>query len=214
MADRLLVFGASGHGKVVADVAMAAGWDVVGFADDNPDRKESALLEIPVVAIGVAEAVLFCRREDAHAIVGIGNNQARRQVQSRLHDAGVAVATLIHPRAILSPSARVGTGAVVVAGAVINCETVVGQGSIINTGATVDHDCRLGDFVHVSPGAHLGGTVTVGDDAHIGIGAVVVNNVGIGAGSIVGAGAAVVSSIPAGVVAYGVPARVRRSLRP
>ncbi len=207
----LLVWGASGHAKVVADAAIRSGlYEVVGFLDDvSPERAGSRVLG-ELAVLGGAEQLERARAGGiAHVVVGIGDNAARQRVAARAKGAGFALATVIHPAAVVADSCTLGEGSFVAAGAVLNPDVSCGTLVIVNTGATVDHDCRLGDAVHVSPGAHIAGKVTIGDRAWIGVGAAVRDGMLIGADTVVGAGAAVVHDLPAGVLAYGVPARVR-----
>lgn len=211
MSESVVVFGCGGHGTVVADAAIAAGWSVAGFADDDPAREGTHVLSLPVVAIGVAAAAAYCREHDAHAVVGLGSNALRRRIFEQLEGEGISLATIIHPSAIVAPSVAVGRGTVVFAGVVINPSSTIGANVILNTSCSIDHDNTLGDHVHVSPGAHTGGTVSIGEATHVGIGATVSNNLSVGAWSIVGAGAVVVRNLPDRVVAYGTPARVRRA---
>jgi sugar O-acyltransferase (sialic acid O-acetyltransferase NeuD family) len=211
---KLLVMGASGHGKVVADAALAASFDVIAFADEDPAKRGLRLLGIEVRAIGLEETIRLCRESEAEPVVAIGSNAARRRVFLALRDSGLEPATIVHPAATVAPSASLGAGTVVFAGVVVNPDTTVGENVILNTGATIDHDNHIGSHAHISPGAHLGGTVTVGEGTHVGIGSTIKNNVAVGAWSVIGAGSAVVRDVPDGVVAYGVPARVTRPNQP
>ena len=206
----LLVFGASGHGLVVADTAVRQGYDPVVFADDDPAKAGTSRMGLPVVACGVEAAAAWIGARDGAVVVAIGTNATRARVLEAFVAAGASVATVIDPSAVVSRGATVGAGTVVFAGVVVQAEARVGANVILNTGCSVDHECRLGDHVHVSPGAHLGGQVVVGEGTHIGIGACVIQCRRIGAWSTVGAGAAVVRDLPDRVVAVGVPARVRR----
>jgi sugar O-acyltransferase (sialic acid O-acetyltransferase NeuD family) len=210
MSESLVVFGCGGHGKVVADAAIAAGWNVLGFADDDEARAGAEILSLRVIAIGLEQASAHCLDNDAHAVVGLGSNEIRKRVYEDLVGRGVRMATIVHPSAVISPSATLGPGTVVFGGVVVNPATAIGANVILNTACSIDHDNALGDHVHVSPGAHTGGTVTVGAGSHIGIGATVSNNIAVGAWSMVGAGAVVVRDLPDRVIAYGCPARVRR----
>ena len=133
----------------------------------------------------------------------IGSNRVRRMLAEKMT---VRWATVIHPRATVSPYAQLGEGTVVMPHAVINACATVGKHCIINTGAVAEHDNRLGDYVHLSPNAALGGTVTVGSGTHIGIGACVRNNIRICEGCTVGAGAAVVRDITVPGTYVGIPA--------
>lgn len=201
----LLILGAGGHGKVVADAALETGnWDEIVFLDDAwPEKKVNGCWYIA----GNMQELHCWRVRCKDAVVAIGNNQLRMQLQARLVTAGFNVVSVIHPTATISRYAKLGAGSVIFAGAVINVDATIGDGAIINTSATVDHDCILGVGVHVSPGAHLGGGTRVGDYSWIGIGASVKHLTSIGSNTIVGAGAVVLGDIPDGVTAIGMPAR-------
>jgi sugar O-acyltransferase (sialic acid O-acetyltransferase NeuD family) len=205
MSPWLLILGAGGHGKVAADCAAAQGlWSAIEFYDDRWPSL-SACADWPVVGAG---AGLLSRKSGAsQAFIAIGDAETRLAWIGRLRDAGSELATIVHPRAVVSAGASIGPGSLVVAGAVVNIGARLEEGVIVNTGATIDHDCVIGPGAHICPGAHLAGNVEVGRGAWIGVGAAVRQGVKIGAGSVIGAGAAVVHDIAAGVKAYGVPAR-------
>lgn len=194
--NRLLIIGASGHGKVIADIAVKCRYKDIVFLDDNENVKECA--GFPVIG-KVSDAVTM--EEDK--IVAIGNAEIRKKIQSQLSN----LVTLIHPSAVVSRRVKIGEGTVIMAGAVINSDVVIGKGCIINTGASVDHDCKLGDFVHVSVGAHVAGTVTIGKKTWIGAGATVSNNVSICDNCMIGAGAVVVKDLIKSGIYIGVPVR-------
>lgn len=200
----MLIIGAGGHAKVVADILRAQGVHVQGYLDDEVSLQGQQRLGLPV--LGPVEAYRDFNPEGL--IIGIGSNSARYAITKRLSDILNNVwINAIHPQAVIAPSVRFGAGVVVAAGAVINPDAVIGDHAIINTGATVDHDCVIGRFVHIAPGAHLAGGVQLEDEGLIGIGAVVIPGCHIGAKAIIGAGAVVVSDIPAGVTTKGIPAR-------
>ena len=198
MRSKLIIIGAGGHGKVVADIAALTGYKEIEFLNDTANNS------LPIVGT-VAEYPRFLNSHDF--IVAIGNNAIRQQITQRLLNDHATIATLIHPAAVIGSGVTIGNGTVVMAGAVINADATVGMGSIINTGSSVDHDCTVGDFVHVSVGSHLAGTVTVGDRTMIGAGAVVINNRSICADCMIGAGAVVVCDITESGTYIGVPAR-------
>jgi UDP-perosamine 4-acetyltransferase len=206
----LLVLGAGGHGKVVADAARAAGWNVLAFADTDPGRRNAKVMELPVLDGSLASVASFCRDETAQVVVAIGQNRVRKRVFEALRADGASLATVVHPSAILAPDVRVGQGVVVFAGAIVNVGSSLGENAIVNTGARLDHDNELGAHAHVSPGVATGGEVKIGEGTHLGVGVSVRNQITIGAWSVVGVGAAVVQNLADGVVAYGVPARVVR----
>lgn len=200
---RLAILGASGHGKVVADVAQAAGWrDVVFFDDAWPNVSAIGAWSV----VGNTQQLIFRLAEFDGVIVGIGNCRTRAEKHRTLVDAGARAATIIHPRAWVSPQAVLGDGCVIMAGAVVNIDARIGSGGIVNTGATVDHDCWLDDAVHVSPGAHLSGNVRVGRGSWIGVGAAVRQGIVIGYEAVIGAGAVVVKPVADGLTVVGNPA--------
>jgi sugar O-acyltransferase (sialic acid O-acetyltransferase NeuD family) len=198
----LYVYGAGGHGKVVAEAAQASGaFELRGFLDADRARWGSEWAGTPVR--GDVDAI----EQGAAIALGIGDNRARADVARAL--LGRRLATVVHPTAVVSATARVGEGTFVGPQAVVHADAALGRGCIVNSAAVVEHDCRLGDFVHVSPRATLGGGVHVGEGAHLGLGAVLLPGVSVGAWTTLGAGAVLVESLPDGVVAKGVPARVR-----
>lgn len=203
MTNRLAILGASGHGKVLADVAEASGWDEVVFYDDAWPKTVS-LKNWNILGNGselIESLHLF-----SGVTVAIGNNKIRAVKTLDLLGQGAKLVTLIHPEAVVSRYASIGLGSVVMAGAVISTDSIIGEGVIVNTGALVDHDCVVGDFAHISPGASLAGGVQVGKHAWIGIGAVVRQQVVIGNSAVVGAGAVVVKAVADRVTVAGIPA--------
>lgn len=202
-----LIVGAGGHAKVVADILLSGGHQVAGFLDDQSDRWGTTWFGLPVLG-GVDD---WAEYKPEAMVLGIGDNDARRQIVQRLGQAAARLwQNAIHPRATLAGSVRLGHGLIVVAGAVVNPDVELGDHVIVNTGATIDHDCVVGAFAHVSPGVHLSGGVQVGEGAWLGVGSAVIPGRSIGAWSVVGAGAVVIRDIPANSVAVGVPARVIR----
>lgn len=197
---KLIIIGASGHGKVVADIAVQNGYQEIVFLDDNEAVKSCG--KYPV--IGKTDEA---RRLDGDIIVAIGNANIRKRIQEGME--GLKLATLIHPGAIVADDAVIGEGTVVMAGAVVNPGAVLGKGCIVNTCASVDHDCRVSDYVHVAVGSHLCGSVTVGERTWIGAGTVVSNNISICGECMIGAGAVVVRDIKEPGTYVGVPVRKR-----
>ena len=194
---RLLIIGASGHGKVVADIARLNGYQEIAFLDDNPEVRRCG--QYPV--IGTSGDV---KDIDGDVIVAIGSAKIRRGLQQSVDS--TRLVTLIHPSAVVS-DAQIGRGTVVMAGAVINPGAVIGEGCIINTSSSVDHDCRIGNYVHIAVGAHVAGSVEIGDETWIGAGATVSNNVTVCPGCMIGAGAVVVDDITEPGTYVGVPVR-------
>nr|WP_299037614.1 acetyltransferase [uncultured Psychrobacter sp.] len=200
----LAILGASGHGKVLADIAELTGWEKIDFFDDAwPERKNNGAWQV----IGDTQKLLNSLKAYDGVIVAIGNNKIRQQKLQQLDSAGAKIITLIHPSATVSRYTRIGLGSVIVAGAVINPDCIIGSGSIINTCSSVGHDCILGDAVHICPGARLAGGSEVNDRAWIGVGSSVRQLITIGSDAIVGAGAAVVQDVLPNITVVGVPAR-------
>lgn len=201
--SELLIIGANGHGKVVADIAVNLGtYDKISFFDDNEEIKI-------VRGFPCKGKVSLVEQEDrcCHVIVAIGNAVIREQMLEWVMELGFEVPVLVHPNAVVAGDVTVGKGSVVMAGAVVNSGTEMGKGVIVNTACSVDHDCRLDDYSHVSVGAHLAGTVHVGKQTWIGAGAVISNNVSVGADVMIGAGAVVVKDITEPGTYVGVPAK-------
>ena len=203
----LLIIGAGGHGKVVADIAEKMGcYDNIVFADADESIKEC--MSYPVFVEAHLDDLIY---NEYDVFVAVGKSETREKIIKRLKDKGCFIPTLVHPRAIISGTVKLGEGTVVMAGAVINPDAKVGVGCIINTASSVDHDCEVGDFCHISVGAHLAGTVEIGAHTWIGAGACVNNNVTIAPGCMIGAGAVVIKTIENAGVYVGIPARQKNS---
>ena len=205
---RVIVYGAGGHASVVLDVLASQGcWKVEGVLDDRRPLWGGAFGPSRVLGgRGLLSELL--RSGIEHAVVAVGDNYTRRNLQLLLTEMGFELVTAVASFSSVGSAVTLGPGAVVMPGCVINANTAIGCGAIINTGATIDHDCRVGDFAHISPGAHLAGEVSVGHLTHIGTGAAILPSVSIGYESVVGAGAVVRSDLPDCVTAVGVPARI------
>lgn len=194
----VIIFGAGGHGNVIADIVALSGDILLGYLDDKD------LSQLPNSNyLGNLDTVSLYTGK-ASFIVGIGDNQTRKKIMEKLN---VAWYTAIHPSAVIGSDVTIGEGSAVFANAVINTRSRLGRGVIVNTAATVDHDSILGDYTHISPGVHLGGTVSIGPETWIGIGASVINNVAICEKCIIGAGAVVIQNINKSGVYIGVPAK-------
>ncbi|NLK66984.1 MAG: acetyltransferase [Campylobacteraceae bacterium] len=190
----IYIYGASGHGKVIVDIALDSGYKEVIFIDDNKGLKFSESLE------------------KFDMIIAIGDNQTRSRVQQKVESFGFNVVNLVHSSAVISKSAKLGKGVVVMPNAVINAEAKIGDGVIINSGAIVEHECRVGKFAHLSPNVSLAGNVEIGEFTHMGIGSVAIQGVKIGKNAIIGAGTVVIRDIKDDVTAVGVPAKIIKNL--
>lgn len=209
--DRFLVWGAGGHGAVVADLIECAGYALAGFVDADPVGSGSTGTTETRV-LGEFELLDELERErrlpgGATALaLGLGDNANRLRAYRRIDS--TYMPAVIHPRAVVARSATVAAGSVILAGAVVSARARIGPATIINSAAVVEHDCAIGEAVHVAPGAILTGGVRVETGAWIGAGATVLPGIGIGDHTIVGAGAVVTSDLPPGCTAIGIPARV------
>lgn len=194
MSKKVIIIGASGHGKVIADIIEKSGDVVVGFLDNDLSKN------------GVIGPVSDCiKYKDKYFIIGIGNTQIRKRIAEEYPE--LSYYTAVHPAAVISSDVSIAEGTAVMANAVINASAVIGKHCIINTASVVEHDNIIGDYVHISPGAILCGGIKVGDETHIGAGAVVRNNVTICKNVTVGCGACVVKDIGESGTYVGVPAK-------
>jgi acetyltransferase EpsM len=209
----LVIWGASGHARVVADIVQKNGdFSIIGFLDNiNSDRKGTDFCGKTILG-GQEQLEHLQRQHIRHLFLGIGDCRVRLALATIVNEAGFELVTIIHPRATLAEDAALGRGTVIMAGAVVNPGSQVGENVIVNTSSSVDHDCYIENGVHIGPGAHLGGGVSIGEGAWVGIGAIIKDKVRIGRGAVIGAGAVVLKDIPDNVVAFGVPARVIRKV--
>ncbi len=197
--NKLIIIGAGGHGKVIADNALKNGYTDIAFLDDFA---VDDCMGFKVVG-KISDIEKF---NDKHTdfIIGIGNNAVRRKI-AESYD--VNWVSLIHPSATTAVNVTVKKGTVIMAGAIVNPCAVIGEHCIINTGAVVEHDNVIENYVHISPKATLGGTVNIGSTTHVGIGATVINNINICSNCVIGAGTVVVKNIEENGTYVGNPAR-------
>lgn len=190
----IYIYGASGHGLVVADIAKSCGYEDVIFVDDG-DNEYQTFEEIQ-------------KNKNIPIAFGIGTNSVRAKLFDKVKNSGFEIATLIHPSAVISPSAKIGVGTVVMPNVVINAKATIGNGVILNSGCIVEHECVIEDFVHISPNVALAGAVKVGKLTHIGIGSNIIQGIIIGNNVIVGGGSIVIRDIDDNQKVVGVPAKV------
>ena len=209
MKKRLIILGAGGHARVIADAVLSrqargGGYELLGYLDDDRHLRNQKVLGKPVLG-ALAELRQF--PHDA-VIIGIGDNETRARLFQELRNRGEVFATVIHPQAILAHDVKIGRGSVAFAGVIVNTGSAIGENVILNTGCSVDHNCTVGSHAHVCPGTSLGGGVTVGEGAFLGINSTIIHSKQIGPWATIGGGASVIRDIPAHVTAVGVPARV------
>lgn len=198
----VLVLGAGGHGKVVAEVVATAGYTVEGFVDDGVEVG-ARVLGRPV--LGTTPWLLA--QPPRLVALAVGNNRRREELAAMLEQAGHTLGTFVHATAWVSPSATLGAGTVVMAQVAVNAEARIGRGVILNTGCVVEHECTVGPFAHLSPASSLGGGTHVGARTHVGIGATVLHLATVGDDCVIGGGAVVLKTLASGQTAVGVPAR-------
>ncbi|MGV0922718.1 acetyltransferase [Empedobacter tilapiae] len=192
----MYLYGASGHGKVIVEIAEENNINIEGFLDE--DLSKSQLLNYPIIN--------ELPDKNIEVVISIGNNQVRKKIAEE--NTQFSYPILIHPKAVISKRATIKEGTVIMTGVSINSEVRIGKHCIINTNASIDHDCIIDDFAHISPNVALAGNVEVGEGTHVGIGACVIQGVRIGKWCTIGAGAVVIKDIPDYAVAIGNPAKI------
>lgn len=200
--NRLIVIGAGGHGKVISEIAYMNGYEEIFFMDDTKVYEEDCNI------IGTLNDVEHLNPEEYDFIVAIGDNEIRKLIQKKLIANNFKLVVLIHPSAVVSTTAGIGRGTVIMANSVVGIGSVIGEGCIINTGATVDHDCKIEDYAHISPGVHLAGGVEIGEKSWIGIGSSIINNLKITNNCILGAGSVIINDISDSGTYVGTPAKL------
>ena len=201
------IIGCGAHGRVVADIARAAGEPVSGFIDDDPGSAPANLL-----AEGPTQKVIPQFAATHRFVVAIGKAAARRSIAEMVLAAGGELVALLHPSAVIAPDVKIGNGTVVMAGAIINTGTMIGRFAVINTGASVDHDNIIEDNVQIAPGCNLAGRVTCRRDCFIGLGSTIIPRVVIGEGAHVAAGATVIRSVKPYTLVAGCPATEKKEI--
>ena len=197
----LYLYGASGHGKVIAEIAEKTGFEIQAFID--ADKTKNSILNYKIIH--------HIPTDVSNVIISIGNNNIRKKIAEENNELTYPV--LIHPSATISKRSVINYGSVVMAGVSVNSNASIGKHCIINTNASIDHDCILEDFVHISPNAALAGNVEVGEGTHIGIGACIIQGIKIGKWVTIGAGAVIIKDVPDGATVVGNPGRIIKQNR-
>lgn len=198
--NEIFIYGANGHGKVVADIIHACGFTIGGWIDDDITKNCLSWED-------------FCSLHvQAQIALGIGSNDIRCAIAKKIKSAGHTLPVLIHPTSVVSPSAFLKEGSVVMPLCVINAGTCIGSGVIINSASIIEHDCSIGNYVHISPNSSIAGNVTIGDNTHIGLASSIIQGITIGEGSIIGAGATVIGNLPNHITAVGTPAKIIKGM--
>ncbi|RIV74468.1 acetyltransferase [Flagellimonas aequoris] len=205
---RIRLYGAGGHSQVIKDVADNIGYDIVEVFDDHPFNTN--YWESGTIRPGLMINPDFPHEGDAF-IIAIGDNRTRALLAQKLKS---RFETIVHPSAIVSKEAIIGTGTVIYAGAVIQPNTRIGEHVIINTSASVDHDNVIGNFAHISPKAALTGHVEVGEGSFVGAGAVIIPKIKIGKWCIIGAGTVIIKDVPDYAVVVGNPGKIIKYQKP
>lgn len=194
----MVLYGASGHAKVVLDICLRNGETISKIIDD--DKSKTNFLGYKVYNRYSLEDF-----NNETLIISIGNNKVRKSKAAKIKvDYGIA----IHPSSIIDATIDLNEGTVVMAGAVINVDSFIGKHCIINTSCSIDHDCFIDNFAHISPNATLCGGVTIGEGTQIGAGAVVLPYVKVGKWCTIGAGSVIMKDIPDGATVVGNPGRI------
>lgn len=194
----MILFGASGHAKVIIDILEKQNVEVDFLVDSDPNI-------LSLQSYKVQNESEYLAKEEDEVIITIGSNSIRKKIVERLKS---TFGWAIHPSSTLGDDVTIGQGSVVMAGAIVNSSTSIGSHAIINTSCSIDHDCELGDYVHISPNATLCGTVTIGEGTHVGASATIIPNLVIGKWVTIGAGAVIIDNVPDGAVVVGNPGRI------
>lgn len=198
MKNSICLYGASGHGKVLKDIAFSQNMNIVVFFDDNPEI--NILQDVKVLKTNE-----ICDFNDFKFVISIGDNQIRKKISKQLK---VKFDILIHKLAVISDSITIKEGTVIMSSVVVNSDSIIGKHCILNTSCVIEHDCVIGDYVHISPNATITGGVTIGDGAHIGAGAVVIPEIKIGKWATIGAGTVIIKDVPDYATVIGNPGKV------
>ena len=206
MSNDAVIFGYSGHAYVVIEILVANNYRVIGYYDREQKKKNP----FSINHIGIEpDGPTIEKIKDCSAFICIGDNKIRAAIFEKLIHNSISCPAVAHKSAIVSPSAQIGYGTIIVAGAVINAMAKIGNAVICNTSCVIDHECVIGDYSHIAPGTVLAGNVTVGNNTFIGANSVVKQGVTIGSDVIIGAGSVILKDVADGLTVYGNPAKER-----
>ncbi len=193
----MILYGASGHAKVITDAINDANQKVIHLFDDDAEKKEFSNVKVTLYDAN--------KYPEEKLIISIGNNSVRQKIAHKVsHEFDI----VIHSSSAISSKCQISEGSVILQNATIQTESIIGKHCIINTSCSIDHECNIDDFVHISPNATLCGNVTIGEGAHIGAGAVVLPNIKIGKWATIGAGAVIIQDVPNNAIVVGNPGKI------
>jgi len=192
----IAIYGKSGHGKVLEDIARARGFKEVLYIDDDPKKEALNFL------------TFYEFYHEVPVLLGIGDNHARQKLFNSLKQKGFSLPSISHPSAVISESAQIGEATVIMPNVVVNAQASIASGCILNTACVIEHDCQIEDFVHISVKTALAGNVKVGKFSYLGIGVNVIQGLNIGENCMVGAGSAVIRDVASNLKVAGAPAKV------
>lgn len=199
------MIGNGGHASVLTEILLAQGREILGYTAPTAEKNGFGL-----TYLGTDEIIEDYHTNDISLVMGLGMLDPfsiREKMYLQLCQQGYQFETVCHPAAIISPSAYLGKGVQVMAGAIVQTGTVIADNTIVNTGAIIDHDGRIGAHVHIAPGTKISGGVQIGRSTHIGTGTAIIQGIQIGEGCLVGAGSVVVKNLKSHTKAFGVPAK-------
>ena len=199
--NKLAIYGAGGHGKVVADVALLNNWKEIFFFDENFNSID---YQYPYQVIGDLKKLLACISNYDGVFVAIGNIEVRMKILSQLKQSNLI--SLIHPSSEISEKSKIGDSSLVMPGVIVNANTTIGRGCILNSGSIIEHDCYIGDGVHLAPGSICCANVNIEDNSWIGAGTTIIQGVKVGKNSFIGAGSVVIKNVESGQKIVGNPA--------
>lgn len=212
MKEKVVVIGAGGHARVVAECIDREKYELVGFLDKDDEMFGREINGIPIIG-NDSNPQHWLKSGVTGCIIGIGHvgkYQVRNKLYKLYKNAGFHMISAIHPQSIISETAVIKDGTVVMPGAIINANACIGENVIINSKVVVEHDVVIEDGVHVAPGSTISGGTNVGENTLIGAGSVVIQMINIGENAVIGAGTVVIRDVPANVLAVGNPVRIVR----